>query len=91
MSKKVAKFAYKYVKIGAQTAAAVTKKELAKMKDARAAKRMAYTERERHVVLPDEEDAVKVGAALHVSATALVSASTGEGFRDLRTGKKLVW
>ena len=42
-------------------------------------------------VLPDEEDAVKVGAALHVSATALVSASTGEGFRDLRTGKKLVW
>lgn len=87
VSKHCAKFAYKFVKIGA----AVAQRELAKIKDARAAKRMEYAERERQALLPEEEDAPKVGAALHVSATALVSASTGEGFRDLRTGKKLVW
>jgi hypothetical protein len=91
LSKKGAKFAYKYTKIGAQAVATAAKKEFAKIKDRRAARQAAYAEQRRQPLAAGEQDEVKVGAALHVSATALVSASTGEGMRDLRTGKKLVW
>jgi hypothetical protein len=93
LSKRGAKFAYKYAKIGAQAVATVAKKELEKVKDKQAAKRAAYLERQRQQQKADgeEEEVVKVGEAVHVSSKALVSASSGEGFRDLRTGKKLVW
>jgi hypothetical protein len=91
LSKKGAKFAYKYTKIGAQAVANVAKKEVAKIKGKRAARQAAYAERQRKPLAAGEQGEVKVGGALHVSATALVSASTGEGMRDLRTGKKLVW
>lgn len=91
LSKKGATFAYKYTKIGAQLVAKVAKQELSKIKEKRAARQAAYAERQRQTSAAGEHDEVKVGAALHVSATALVSASSGKGMRDLRTGKKLVW
>lgn len=92
ISKKAAKLAFRYAKIGAKAVATVAKKEVAKIKDKRAARHAAYAEQQRKALdAGDIEDDLKVGAAMHVSASALVSASTGEGMRDLRTGKKLVW
>ena len=90
MSKQGAEFAYKYTKLGAQALVTVAKKELAKIKAKRAARQVAYAQRQQQAV-NEQQDEVKVGEALHVQATALVAASTGEGVRDLRTGKKLVW
>ena len=54
--------------------AKAAKQELSKIKEKRAARQAAYAERHRQTSAAGEHDEVKVGAALHVSATALVSA-----------------
>ena len=70
----------------------VAQRELDKVKEKRA---VAALEAQKTVADAYEAEraasAPKVGEAKHVSSKALVSASSGTGMRDLRTGKKLVW